>query len=238
MPMDKLDSIVIGEVTKRILQPDHLVALLDEYLRTAIEREGRNRDRFRQMRQDRKETEAGIARLLRLVEKGLMDAEDALMCERLVSLRFRRDELAEQIADLTRRLASAEPVITSKKIEPLALLLRDKLQNGPPDLCQAYARLLLSEVRATIGKSASAAPKPCWPGLRLVAWSRPHPQFTFLFENGAPERIRTSGLRFRKPSLYPAELRGHREMLVRKHRVRCKSQSIALRIRATAHRQR
>src|SRR6476646_3655272 len=27
--------------------------------------------------------------------------------------------------------------------------------------------------------------------------------------NGVPERIRTSDLRFRKPLLYPAELRGH-----------------------------
>ena len=121
--------------------------LLDEYLRTALEREDRNRDRLRQMRQDHKEAEAGIARLLELVEKGLMDAEDASMRERLVNLRFRRDELAEQIVDLTRRLAMAEPVITPEKIEKLAVLLRDKLYHGPPDLRQAYVRLLLSEVR-------------------------------------------------------------------------------------------
>ena len=99
------------------------------------------------MRQDHKEAEAGIARLLELVEKGLMDAEDASMRERLVNLRFRRDELAEQISDLARRLAMAEPMITPVKIEKLALLLRDKLHHGPPDLRQAYARLLLSEVR-------------------------------------------------------------------------------------------
>ena len=147
MPMDKLDSIVIGEVTKHILQPDHLKTLLGDYLRTAIEREDRNRDRLRQMRQDHKEAEAGLTRLLELVEKGLMDAEDGSMRERLVSLRFRRDELAEQISDLTRRLAMAEPVITPAKVEKLASLLREKLHNGPPDLRQAYARLLLSEVR-------------------------------------------------------------------------------------------
>lgn len=147
MPMDKLDGIVIGEVTKQILQPEHLVGLLGDYLRTALEREDRNRDRLRQMRQDHKEAEAGIARLLELVEKGLMDTEDASMRERLVNLRFRRDELTEQISDLTRRLTMAEPVITPKKIEKLALLLREKLHHGSPDLRQAYARLLLSEVR-------------------------------------------------------------------------------------------
>ena len=147
MPMDKLDRIVIDEVSEQILQPEHLKDLLGEYLRTAIEREDRNRDRLRQMRQDHKEAKAGIARLLELVEKGLMDAEDASMRERLVNLRFRRDELADQIADLTRRLAMAEPVITPEKIEKVALLLREKLYSGPPDLRQAYARLLLNEVR-------------------------------------------------------------------------------------------
>src|SRR3546814_18554800 len=85
MPMDKLDGIVIGEVTKQILQPEHLVGLLGDYLRTALEREDRNRDQLRQMRQDHKESEAGIARLLELVGKGLMDAEAGSMRERLRS---------------------------------------------------------------------------------------------------------------------------------------------------------
>lgn len=48
---------------------------------------------------------------------------------------------------MTRRLAMAEPVITPARIEKLALLLRDKLHHGQPDLRQAYARLLLSEAR-------------------------------------------------------------------------------------------
>ena len=168
MPMDKLDDLVIGEVTKRVLQPEHLMELLGEYLRTAMEREDRNRDRLRQMRHDHKEAEAGIARLLELVEKGLMDAGDASLRERLINLRFRRDELANEISDLSRRLAMAEPVITPEKIEQIAILLREKLFSGSPDLRQAYARLLLSEVRvddrqirisgskAVLARSASA----------------------------------------------------------------------------------
>src|SRR3546814_4312339 len=117
MPMDKLDGIVIGEVTNQRLQPEQHVGLRGDYLRTAREREDRNRDQLRQMRQDHKESEAGIARLLELVGKGLMDAEAGSMRERLVNLRFRRDELADQISDLTRRLAMAEPEITPEKIE-------------------------------------------------------------------------------------------------------------------------
>lgn len=86
--MDKLGGIVIGEVTKQILQPEHLVGLLGDYPHIALEREDRNRARLRQMRHDQKAAEAGITRLPGLVERGLMDAEGASMRERLVNLRF------------------------------------------------------------------------------------------------------------------------------------------------------
>ena len=55
--------------------------------------------------------------------------------------------MTKGITDLTRRLAMAEPVITPAKIEKRALLFREKLHHGAPDLRQAYSRLLLSEVR-------------------------------------------------------------------------------------------
>ncbi|WP_407925580.1 recombinase zinc beta ribbon domain-containing protein [Geminicoccus flavidas] len=143
MQMDRLDDIVLGEVTKRVLHPERLTVMLDAYLRTAQEPGDRQQD---QLRQDHKEAEAGITRLLELVEKGVLDASDASLRERLVNLRFRRDELTKEIGDLQRRLASAEPAITPEKVVRLAVLLRDKLYVGPPDLRQAYARLVLSEV--------------------------------------------------------------------------------------------
>lgn len=115
MPMEKLDGIVLGEVTRRILQPERLQALLEEYLRTAIEREDGNRDQLRRLRQAHKDAEAGIARLLELVERGLMDADDSGLRERLVAVRFRLDEFAKEVAELQRRLATAEPTIRRRK---------------------------------------------------------------------------------------------------------------------------
>lgn len=38
---------------------------------------------------------------------------------------------------------------------------------------------------------------------------------------GDPERIRTSGLRFRKPTLYPAELRDRMQPYFREGRANC-----------------
>ncbi len=92
------------------------------------------------------EAAAGIARLLERVKKGLMDAGDASLRERLVNLRFCRDELADEICDLSRRLATAKPMIPPQKIEQIAVRLQEKLSSGSPDLKHASARLLLCEV--------------------------------------------------------------------------------------------
>jgi hypothetical protein len=43
--------------------------------------------------------------------------------------------------------------------------------------------------------------------VRGAWWTIPRPQFSLLFENGAPEGIRTPGLCLRRAALYPAELR-------------------------------
>lgn len=76
-----------------------------------------------------------------------MSSEDQNLRERLVTLRFRRDELAKEAADLHRRLSIAGPILSPEKAEKLALLLREQLHHGPPELRQAYARIVLSKVR-------------------------------------------------------------------------------------------
>jgi site-specific DNA recombinase len=75
-----------------------------------------------------------------------MAAEDPSLRERLVGLKVQRDELAVEIAELQKRNSNGEPTITPEKIAQLAVLLRDKLRNGPPELKQAYARLAIREV--------------------------------------------------------------------------------------------
>ena len=46
-------------------------------------------------------------------------------------------------------MASASPTITPEKVARVGGLLRDKLYEGPSEFRQAYARLLMEEVRVT-----------------------------------------------------------------------------------------
>jgi site-specific DNA recombinase len=123
--------------------------LLEGYARSSASREDEARVRLSRLRQSHKEVDAGIARLLELVEKGLMDAEDSILRDRLVGLRLQRDELFRDIDDYQRRLSLGGPTLTLEKIEQLGLMLRDKLYDDPAELRQAYARLMLQEVAVT-----------------------------------------------------------------------------------------
>jgi site-specific DNA recombinase len=144
--MDKLDGIVIGEVSKRVLEPEHLTNLLEDYVKESASRGQGDRDRLKKMRLDHSEAEAGIRRLLQLVETGLMHAEDPELKDRLINLKLRRDEAAKEIADHQKRVSAGEPEITPEKVARVAALLNEKLNFGPPELRQAYARLVMEEV--------------------------------------------------------------------------------------------
>lgn len=150
--MDRLDDIVIGEVIKHILDPERLRQLLDSYLRSASERADRNKHQIDRLRHSHRDTQAALARLLSLVESGLMETEDPSLKQRLTGLKLQRDELAVEIAELQQRLSTNEPEITPEKIERFAALLRDRLLNGTPEFRQAYARLVMQEVSLKDGE--------------------------------------------------------------------------------------
>jgi site-specific DNA recombinase len=177
MPMERLDDIVIAEVAKRVLHPIHLGEMLQAYVRAGSAKVDQLRERLSKLRQGHKDAEAGIARLLGLVEQGLMEAEDPALRERLIKLKLQRDERAKDVADLQRRISTGEPQITAAKIDRLSRLLRDKLHNGEPEIRQAYARLVMNEVtvsdaeirisgsKAVLARCAAAGDAPAAPAV-------------------------------------------------------------------------
>jgi site-specific DNA recombinase len=148
-PMEKLDKIVVGEVARQVLDPVRLTAMLDAYVQSTAAQADGAKALLAKLRHSHTGAVAGIARLLELVEKGLMETEDPAMRERLVGLKLQRDQIAKEIGELQNRVASSSPTITSEKIARVGALLRDKLYEGPSEFRQAYARLLVEEVRVT-----------------------------------------------------------------------------------------
>jgi hypothetical protein len=67
----------------------------------------------------------------------------------MFALRFRRDELNTDITDLNRRLNDERHDIAREKLKTVSNLLRGQLDPGDHKVRQAYARLLLDEVRVS-----------------------------------------------------------------------------------------
>ena len=99
--MEKLDEIVVGEVARQVLDPGQLTAMLDAYLQLAATQADGAKALLAKLRHDHTAAVAGIARLLELVEKGLMEAEDPAMRERLVGLKLQRDRITEDMGSDT-----------------------------------------------------------------------------------------------------------------------------------------
>jgi site-specific DNA recombinase len=71
-----------------------------------------------------------------------MHAEEPKLRDRPISLKLPRDELFQGNRELKARMVSGEPKLTPEKVGRLAVVLREKLDDGAPELHQAYARLL------------------------------------------------------------------------------------------------
>ena len=106
-------------------------------------------------------------------------------------------------------MASATPAIISDKVARVGVLLRDKLYEGPPEFRQAYARLLMDEVRITAQEIRISGSKSVLAKCATRVFANLRPKFSLLFRSGAPDTIRTCGLHLRRVALYQAELRVH-----------------------------
>ena len=197
-PMEKLDKIVVGEVARQVLDPDRLAAMLDAYVQSAAVQADGAKTQLAKLRHDHTAAAAGIARLLELVEKGLMEAEDPAMRERLVALKLQRDQIAREIGELQNRMASSAPTITPERVARVGGL-RGK----------SSTRALRSFDRPTPGcswmksalpmtKFASAARNPFSRVAPRKASSNLCRKFSLLFEGGARDMIRTCGLCLRR----------------------------------------
>jgi site-specific DNA recombinase len=100
--------------------------MLDAYVQSAATQAEGAKAQLAKLSHDHTAAVAGIARLLELVEKGVMEAEDPTTRERLVALKLQRDQIAREIGELQNRIGSSTPTITPEKVTRIGGLLRDK----------------------------------------------------------------------------------------------------------------
>ena len=146
MRMDELDGIVLGYLSNKLFTPERLETLLKGFL--AHEKDGAagRREKLRQARETRGGLDAALGRLLALVESGAMPPDDPALRDRLVALRMQQAELGQDIGRLQESVQTGQATITPDKLKMLSMLMKKRLADGPPELRQAYMRLILDAV--------------------------------------------------------------------------------------------
>ncbi len=90
--------------------------------------------------------DAAVARLLAMVESGIMEPDAPELRDRLVALQSQKAELDRDIAWLQKNLKAGELDLSLEKLKSLSGEMRRRLAEGPPNLRQAYMKLLLDNV--------------------------------------------------------------------------------------------
>jgi DNA invertase Pin-like site-specific DNA recombinase len=144
--MDRLDDMVLEYLGSKVFDPDRLQQVLKTYMETQEVGATARKERLRQFRDRRGEVQAGRARLITMVESGAIEADDPTLKERLGQLKMQATELDTEIVALQSSLLAGVPTMTPERVRLLAGQMRERFRSGPPDLRQAYMRLLLNSV--------------------------------------------------------------------------------------------
>lgn len=144
--MDELDGAVLGYLSKKLFSSARLGTLLEGYLAQEKDGAAGRREKLRQARDARGGLDAALGRLLALVETGAMPPDDPALRERLVALRMQQAELGRDIGRLQDSVQTGQATITADKLKALSMQMQKRLAEGPPELRQAYMRLILDTV--------------------------------------------------------------------------------------------
>jgi hypothetical protein len=75
-----------------------------------------------------------------------MQPDDPALRDRLVALRMQQAEMGRDVTRLQDSMQSGQATITPEKLKLLSMQMKKRLAVGPPELRQAYMRLILDTV--------------------------------------------------------------------------------------------
>lgn len=143
---ETLDEVVLDALFKRILQPEHLLPLLQGLLDRSDDADARRRKALGVSRAALTESEKALNRLYAIREREDGAFEDPVLTQRTAYHRDRIAALRIEIATAERQLSQASRQITPAIIEAFGPYLVDRIRNGSPDFRRAYVSLLIDKV--------------------------------------------------------------------------------------------
>lgn len=143
---EKLESVVIDALEKRLLQPDRLKALLANLLDDSSAAVRDRQAHLKALRTERTRVNGAIQNMFDFIEQGIVTARDADFTSRLAAQRSRRADIESEIVLVEQQLSSAERRVTPEAVSRLGEVILQKLRSEDPVLRQGYARRFIATV--------------------------------------------------------------------------------------------
>ena len=145
-PMDKVDQIVVSQVVNKILQPDHLQALMSQ-LRDRIQSGKDSRQSIiNDLERQIKISEDRQNRLLDAIESGIVEL-DELTHRRSQQMKTAREALQIKMAEARKSTMPASiEYLKPSQVELFGKALCNKLLSKEPSVIKSYINLLVEEV--------------------------------------------------------------------------------------------
>jgi site-specific DNA recombinase len=144
--MAALDGMILEHLADRLFTPKRLKIILEAYIARSAEADTRRREQLAIARRALTEAQGRVSRLLELVEKGLMEANDPMLKYRLDAARHGRQAAEEEVRQLNAPNITGAAKIAADTIARLATAMCEALQTDDPCSRNAYRRLFVDQV--------------------------------------------------------------------------------------------
>jgi site-specific DNA recombinase len=145
IPEDQLDKLVLGALADRLLTPQRLVTLLREAIRHRREMASNNATQRTTLRNNLKNAEVQIERLLTALADGTVP-DMALLKSKLDELNKKREECTAHLRMLDEELPELRQALSNQQATSIAAALKRRLLDAPRPLQRRYVRGLVSEI--------------------------------------------------------------------------------------------
>lgn len=158
-PMQKIDDLVLGELQRNVFAPDRLQTLVGNLANRSEKGRETAQEHLRKQRKEASEAASALDRLYQAIEAGIVDLDDPQFRQRVEALKLRRDETAEDVKALEKRVNTGGVDLSPEKLQAFSNAVKERLRNGDPAFRRAYLRLFVDQVELSDDAITIQGPK-------------------------------------------------------------------------------
>lgn len=146
IPLEELDAAVLNVIAERVLQPDRILAMLEQLREQIAKLQAPDREREKLVQRQMAFATEQINSWYALVEEGKAEMHESLR-ERLTAAQRRIDQMTSELQEISRRRQLPLKKFGEAQVQGFADAIRTEVLAPGSKFAKGYLRALVSEIR-------------------------------------------------------------------------------------------